>query len=265
MLCFHPSKEGFKGRWGPLWGAWRPSVSIPQRKVSKRFARLGAVCPSTPFPSLKGRFQRGYGRIFRTVEQMFPSLKGRFQRISMLERRAIFGRFPSLKGRFQSSAGVEYALVILTFPSLKGRFQSSRYRYAAGPAWLVSIPQRKVSKCNASLMASFSLVCFHPSKEGFKDAGTDPKTGRMIGFHPSKEGFKAPRRSTSIPNGRGFHPSKEGFKVYPDRGHGHRDHTVSIPQRKVSKAAGLVDVDGRVGRFPSLKGRFQSSPATKAS
>ena len=119
---FHPSKEGFKEPGTSESRARSNGVSIPQRKVSKRDVRAEEGRRGG-FPSLKGRFQRGYGRIFRTVEQMFPSLKGRFQRISMLERRAIFGRFPSLKGRFQRSRRSFHGERPFLFPSLKGRFQ----------------------------------------------------------------------------------------------------------------------------------------------
>ena len=121
------------------------------------------------------------------------------------------------------------------FPSLKGRFQSPAKTLRSCEIPPVSIPQRKVSK-PPDVRLDRQRVHPFPSLKGR--------------FQSYIKGNRALRTQ------RCFHPSKEGFKVLPMSPTRCRIF-VSIPQRKVSKAARGVLIAFAQGRFPSLKGRFQ--------
>ena len=86
-------------------------------------------------------------------------------------------------------------------------------------------------------------------------------SAKKTSFHPSKEGFKGKKVGESrCPKSR-FHPSKEGFKAVRSSGLG-TDCLVSIPLRKVSRAARAPPGLGRPSGFHPSKEGFKATTTT---
>ena len=141
-LSFHPSKEGFK---------------VCRREQGGR--------GQAPFPSLKGRFQRGMQAGFALD----------INSVSIPQRKVS-------KPRTSEPTRGRPAVSIPQRKVSKGR----KARLHVGSRF-VSIPQRKVSKARPSISGTVSQSGFHPSKEGFKAAGRRRST-RAAGRFPSLKG-----------------------------------------------------------------------------
>ena len=233
-FCFHPSKEGFKGR------ARRPDclrsgqVSIPQRKVSKKKRpQTSGQSRNVSIPQRKVSKDR-YTPTARIEIDGFPSLKGRFQRMDgKAIVAALFASFHPSKEGFKACASAGRSGPPAWFPSLKGRFQSG-------------LP--------ASILPSFAS--FHPSKEGFKGGDSVVRRHWRIRVSiPQRKvsKFVIPRGDVDAPE---FPSLKGRFQSSSGRLEAPQPFGVSIPQRKVSKTLGLCRW-GAHRPFPSLKGRFQ--------
>ena len=75
-------------------------------------------------------------------------------------------------------------------------------------------------------------------------------------FHSTKEGFKADEQKVHLREQLGFHSTKEGFKEQSSRTSTKRP-CVSIPPRKVSRAADPTQPDFSQFRFHSTKEGFK--------
>ena len=209
-------------------------VSIPQRKVSKAAERRIDRHSARSFhPSKEGFKAAGNGRDSGELRVSIPQRK--------VSKRAPESPWPSGPGGFHPSKEGFKGFVQCSpdgerhwFPSLKGRFQSISRRSARYSAWLVSIPQRKVSKGPQRDLLLLPVHRFHPSKEGFKVTPVIRKTSDLTVSIPQRKVSKMdcqssmpqpysvsiPQRKVSKPGpswtifwtGNSFHPSKEGFK-----------------------------------------------------
>ena len=146
---FHPSKEGFK-EWqalsSPKKRRWFPSLKGRFQSIFSAGMRHSSAC----FHPSKEGFKGDPQDFLPQRLQWFPSLKGRFQRTLVVTCSLSSSNvsIPQRKVSKDLAYQVE-SLVRQLFPSLKGRFQSI---FSAG--------------------MRHSSACFHPSKEGFKEAAT---------------------------------------------------------------------------------------------
>ena len=123
------------------------------------------------------------------------------------------------------------------------------------------------------------FLCFHSTKEGFKDYGAPTTRKRFFRFHSTKEGFKGKAGRERGKEGISFHSTKEGFKEQcvqaltftftcfhstkegfkgsAARQDARKPLHVSIPPRKVSRTERGHRPQEEKHQFPFHQGRFQ--------
>ena len=231
------------------------------------------------FPFHQGRFQGENGALGPCTDTPFPFHQGRFQGVSSAETRAS-RRSVSIPPR-KVSRGILHKLIQaspdVSIPPRKVSrvrmmvvmsnhlecFHSTKEGFKGLSVW----PTLRRSACFHSTKEGFkdcnvsgvklSARCFHSTKEGFKVLRIVRIKQFQICFHSTKEGFKVLYwLLVNYVNLHSFHSTKEGFKGRCGEVHG-GGSAVSIPPRKVSRAAAPDDQVARKLRFHSTKEGFK--------
>ena len=189
------------------WG-----VSIPPRKVSRSFFRSSVSSSGAGFHSTKEGFKVAHLAFLFHSSSPFPFHQGRFQGVECVVLSPDESQFPFHQGRFQGGAA----------------------NGSAGHRRHVSIPPRKVSRTPPDGGETRIDLCFHSTKEGFKD--------KSAAFCNSNLHVSIPPRKVS----RASNPARTSFDI-----------PVSIPPRKVSRYVTSLDNLSHGGRFHSTKEGFK--------